>query len=72
MVIEQINRHFGWNIVPQAVDACTPTRGASSVTLSRTTHSYNPLTDTHALKSAPHTFEALRNHYLLRHEVENG
>ena len=72
MVIEQINRHFGWNIVPQAVDACTPTRGASSVTLSRITHSYNPLTDTHALKSAPHTFEALRNHYPLRHEVENG
>ena len=72
MVIEQINSHFGWNIVPQAVDACTPTRGASCVTLSRITHSYNPLTDTHALKSAPHTFEALRNHYLLRHEVENG
>jgi erythronate-4-phosphate dehydrogenase len=31
--------------------------------------SYNPLADTEALRRAPNTFEALRNHYPLRHEV---
>ena len=72
MVIEQLNQHFGWNIEPAAVDACTPTRGASNVTLQRIMASYDPALDTKALKSAPHTFEALRNHYALRHEVECG
>lgn len=72
MIIEQMNRHFGWDIKPEAVDTCTPTRGASNVTLQRIMASYDPALDTQTLKSAPHTFETLRNHYPLRHEVENG
>ena len=31
--------------------------------------SYDPLADTAALRAAPGTFELLRNHYPLRHEV---
>ena len=72
MVIEQLNAHFGWNIQAKPVDACTPTGGAANVTLSRIAASYNPLDDTRRLRNAPHEFEAQRNHYALRHEVESA
>lgn len=72
MVIEQLNAHFGWNAVPQSVADCTPTTGARNASLSRIAASYNPLTDTEALRTNPQDFEAIRNHYALRHEVESA
>ncbi len=71
MIIKQINKHFNWNITPQAVNCITPTKGANNVTLQRIAESYNPLDDTIALKNSPETFESQRNHYNLRHEVES-
>ncbi len=69
MIIEALNRHFGWNITP--VQASTPLKGAENVTTQTIIDSYNPLIDTAHLKSAPTTFESLRNNYPLRNELEN-
>ena len=69
MIIEALNRHFGWNISP--VQASTPLKGAENVTPQTIIDSYNPLIDTAHLKSAPTTFESLRNNYPLRNELEN-
>jgi erythronate-4-phosphate dehydrogenase len=69
MMIEEINRNFGWNITPQKV--LTPLKGANNVTLRRVMKSYNPLDDTSRLKASPDSFEQQRNGYSLRHEVEN-
>ena len=66
MVIEALNRHFGWAIEPQHPQA--PATGAETVTLHEILNSYNPLTDTARLKDNAADFEALRNHYVLRHE----
>ncbi len=41
---------------------------AQAPTLAQIAASYNPLTDTAALRAAPHAFELLRNHYPLRPE----
>ena len=67
MIIEALNRHFGWNITP--VQASTPLKGAENVTSQAIIESYNPLIDTAHLKSAPTTFESLRNNYPLRNEL---
>ena len=67
MIIEALNRHFGWNITP--VQASTPLKGAENVTPQTIIDSYNPLIDTAHLKSAPTTFESLRNNYPLRNEL---
>ena len=72
MVIDRLNAHFGWNIQAKAVDSCTPTAGAANVTLDRIALSYNPLDDTMRLRNNPQDFEAQRNHYALRHEVESA
>lgn len=69
MIIEALNRHFGWNITP--VQASAPLKGAENVTPQTIIDSYNPLIDTAHLKSAPTTFESLRNNYPLRNELEN-
>lgn len=69
MIIEALNRHFGWDITP--VQASTPLKGAENVTPQTIIDSYNPLIDTAHLKSAPTTFESLRNNYPLRNELEN-
>ena len=69
MIIEALNRHFGWNITP--VQASTPLKGTENVTPQTIIDSYNPLIDTAHLKSAPTTFESLRNNYPLRNELEN-
>lgn len=66
IVIAALNRHFGWNIEPQHPQA--PATGAETVTLPDILNSYNPLTDTMRLKNNAADFEALRNHYALRHE----
>lgn len=67
MVVEAMNRHFGWQARPQAAHA--PSGGALRVTLPGIMATYNPLLDTQALKQHPEQFEALRNHYPLRQEV---
>ena len=72
MVIDRLNAHFGWNIQAKAVASCTPTAGAVNVTLDRIALSYNPLDDTMRLRNNPQDFEAQRNHYALRHEVESA
>lgn len=67
MIIEALNRHFGWNITP--IQASTPLKGAENVTPQTIIDSYNPLIDTAHLKFAPTTFESLRNNYPLRNEL---
>ncbi|MGN0211613.1 MAG: TIGR00730 family Rossman fold protein [Muribaculaceae bacterium] len=70
MIVEALNRRFGWSIEVPAVDA--PTRGVAHVTLPKIAASYDPLADTDALRGSAEGaagFEALRNGYKLRHEV---
>ncbi len=67
MIIEALNRRYGWDIKP--VQAATPLNGAEHVTPQSILTSYNPLHDTEFLKSAPTTFESLRNNYHLRNEL---
>ncbi|MBR5638432.1 MAG: 4-phosphoerythronate dehydrogenase [Muribaculaceae bacterium] len=67
MVIEALNRYFGWNLPVPEVDK--PLLGANDMTPQLIMDSYNPLHDTATLKAAPHLFESLRNNYLLREEV---
>lgn len=67
MVIEALNRRYGWNVKP--VQASTPLKGAEHVTEQAILDSYNPLNDTALLKSSPDGFERFRNTYHLRQEV---
>lgn len=67
MVIEALNRHFGWRLPVPEVDK--PLIGANDVTPQLIIDSYNPLHDTAALKVTPSLFESLRNNYPLREEV---
>lgn len=67
MVVEAVNRHFGWNAHP--LPAVAPAGGAEHVTLEKIRASYDPLHDTQLLKSTPGDFEKLRNSYPLRDEV---
>lgn len=67
MVIDALNRHFGFNAqvnMPQE-----PLLGAEQVSFQSITASYTPENDTFALKQDPDSFEALRNNYHLRNEV---
>lgn len=67
MVIEALNRHYGWDIKPQ--QANTPYEGANCVTPQTILDSYDPLIDTARLKSSPDTFEHQRTNYALRQEL---
>jgi len=67
MVIEALNRHYGWHVPLPEVDR--PLAGAIEVTPRLIMDSYNPLYDTAALKASPQQFETLRNEYRLRDEV---
>ena len=67
MVVEALNRHYGWHMPVPEVDK--PLNGACDVTPQLIMDSYHPFLDTAILKSAPHRFEALRNEYRLRDEV---
>lgn len=67
MAVQALNEHFGINApvnMPQA-----PLLGAEAVTFESILASYNPMDDTRRLRQDPASFEALRNHYPLRHEV---
>lgn len=70
MMLEALNEHYGWDIPIPLIDA--PATGATDVTLADIAASYDILADTAALKSAPHTFEPLRNHYPYRQEFNNN
>ena len=70
MVIDALNRHFGWNIEPQRPQA--PATGAHDISLTAIVDSYNPAADTLALKNNPERFETLRNTYVLRNEFSGS
>lgn len=59
--------HFG--LPEMRLPMQVPDGAAENVTMESIMASYDPMTDTNALKSAPADFEALRNHYNLRDEV---
>ncbi len=67
MVVEALNRHFGFTARPVAAQA--PYEGAHDVDLEKIMRSYDPLADTARLKAHPELFEQLRNTYPLRPEV---
>lgn len=67
MALEALARHFNLSIPPVGQDI--PSGAANNVTLQSIIDSYNPITDTQALKATPHDFEALRNNYNYRNEV---
>jgi len=68
MIVEALNRRYGWGIVPCQAD--TPPNGINQVTSEQIQASYDPLADTAKLKSSPVTFEQQRNDYHLRQEVK--
>ncbi len=68
MIIDALNRRYGWHIEPQR--ASTPQAGARHVTAQSILESYNPLADTTLLKTSPGNFEPLRNNYPLRQEID--
>lgn len=59
--------HFG--LPEMRIPMQVPDGAAEKVTMESITASYDPMTDTETLKSAPADFEPLRNHYNLRDEV---
>lgn len=67
MVLDALSRHFGLPRIEMAETA--PDGAAEHVTASAIAASYNPFTDTAALKAAPSTLERMRNTYPLRQEV---
>ena len=67
MALEALARHFNLSIPLVGQDI--PLGAANNVTLQSIIDSYNPITDTQALKATPHDFEALRNNYNYRPEV---
>lgn len=68
MALNALARHFNLTI-PNVAQSIAP-GAAENVTLQSIAESYNPLTDTQALKSSPHDFETLRNNYNYRNEVK--
>ena len=68
MALNALARHFNLTI-PNVAQGIAP-GAAENVTLQSIAESYNPLTDTQALKSSPTDFEALRNNYNYRNEVK--
>ena len=68
MVLDAFSHTFGLPYIemPQNV----PTGAAEKVGPVAIMRSYNPLADTALLRTAPESFETLRNTYALRHEVE--
>ena len=68
MALNALARHFNLPI-PNVAQGIAP-GAAENVTLQSIAESYNPLTDTQALKATPHDFETLRNNYNYRNEVK--
>ncbi|MCC8112824.1 MAG: 4-phosphoerythronate dehydrogenase [Bacteroidales bacterium] len=70
MALDAICQHFGLPHIEMEQHA--PMGAAASVNPKAIARSYDPGVDTAALKSDPASFESLRNHYNLRHEVHSG
>lgn len=66
MMIEAVAKHFDLPLKVDKVDM----GNNSTPSLNKVIDSYDPQIDTSALKKNPENFEALRNHYNLRHEVQ--
>lgn len=67
MALEAVGQHFGFT--PGPMNETVPAGPREKVDARLIADSYNPLTDTEALRSDPSRFEELRNHYNLRAEV---
>ncbi len=67
MALDALAQHFNLTI-PNVAQGIAP-GAAANVTLQSIAESYNPVTDTLALKSSPIDFESLRNNYNYRREV---
>ncbi len=67
MAATAIAHKFGFPtpVMPEQV----PIQAPEAVTIQALQQSYNPLSDTEALRHNPLAFESLRNHYALREEV---
>ncbi len=66
-VIDAFTDHYG---LPRAVmTESVPAGAPDTVTMEAVAASYDPMTDTEALRRSPGSFEALRNHYTFRDEV---
>lgn len=71
MSLEALSRHFSLGNVPKIEPPCPPeTVIHASSRAEALLAIYNPHTDSHALKVAPGTFEALRGNYPLRREEQ--
>lgn len=70
MVLETFARFINYNSPLPVLTLAAPDRArVQAATLSEALLAiYDPLTDTEALKNAPHMFESLRNNYKLRRE----
>lgn len=68
MALEAFEQFYGVEIEGKPVVGA-PAKGADVTSLAQIAASYDPFTDTAALRANPAGFEALRNHYNLRKEV---
>ncbi|MFI3239913.1 MAG: 4-phosphoerythronate dehydrogenase [Bacteroidales bacterium] len=68
IILKALKKHFDLKEL-EITEVTKPITGATTVTLEQITQSYNPLTDTAALKASQTDFESLRNNYHYRHEV---
>lgn len=70
MAVEALTTHF--HLKPVTFVEQVPDGAATNVTFPAIAASYNPLTDTDALKKHPADFEKLRNGYRYREEVKEN
>lgn len=69
MALEAFEKFYGVTVAGKPV-AEAPKLGADVSSLTQIAATYNPLDDTATLRRSPETFEAQRNHYALRAEVQ--
>lgn len=67
MALDALAKHFNLSIPNIAKEI--PAGAANMATLQSIAESYDPISDTQALKSSPNDFESLRNNYNYRNEV---
>ena len=69
MALEAFEEFYGVTVTGKPV-AEAPKLGADVSSLTQIAATYNPLDDTATLRRSPETFEAQRNHYAFRAEVQ--
>ncbi len=67
MAVEALCRHFSLPS-PDMSDLAVPYRGGCAVTAEKILDSYDPSSDTEALRRTPDRFETMRDHYTFRSE----